>query len=248
MIKDLEYFIKNKIFTEKYLLKKRLDRAVKNDYESELSYIDKFSDTSKFAIDVGVYRGVYSYKLSKLFSHVYSFEPNPLISSYLAKNLPKIINNVTIMNYALSDSNGDVDLKVPKRSKSIFKQNVEEIYRLGLATIHESNKMENFEKFKVKKKKLDDLDINKKKIGFIKIDVEGHEKEVIIGAEKLIAESKPTMLIEIENRHTQKPVIETVNYIRNLGFNCYFLKNNSLIGIEKLSMEDKNNNFIFTPE
>ena len=106
MLKDIEYFIKNKIFTEKYLLKKRLKRSILNNYEVELNLLDQFKDKNKDAIDIGVYRGVYSYKLSKLFNHIYSFEPNPLIYPYLKKNLSKIINNITLFNYALSNEDG----------------------------------------------------------------------------------------------------------------------------------------------
>ncbi len=85
MIKDIEYILKNFFFSEKYLLKKRLIRSIKNNYEKELKIIDRYSDTSKVAIDVGVYRGVYTYKLSSLFQKVICFEPNPLIFEYLKK-------------------------------------------------------------------------------------------------------------------------------------------------------------------
>jgi len=64
MIKDLEFFLKNIFFSEKFLLKRRLIRSIKNNYEKELEIINKFSDKNKSAVDVGVYRGVYSYKLS----------------------------------------------------------------------------------------------------------------------------------------------------------------------------------------
>ena len=64
--KDFEFLIK-KIIPENYLLKKRLKRAIKKNYEKELSIIDRFADKSKDAIDVGVYRGVYSYKLAQNF-------------------------------------------------------------------------------------------------------------------------------------------------------------------------------------
>ena len=64
MIKDIEYIFKKIFLSEKFLLKKRLKRAIQNNYEKELSIVDHFKDKSKEAIDVGVYRGVYSYKLS----------------------------------------------------------------------------------------------------------------------------------------------------------------------------------------
>jgi hypothetical protein len=57
--KDIEFLIK-KIIPEKYLLEKRLKRAIKKKYEKELTLIKKFTDKSKEAIDIGVYRGVYS--------------------------------------------------------------------------------------------------------------------------------------------------------------------------------------------
>ena len=64
MIKDLEFIIKKLFFSESYLLEKRLKRAIKNNYEKELQIIDRFADKTKDALDIGVYRGVYSYKLS----------------------------------------------------------------------------------------------------------------------------------------------------------------------------------------
>ena len=148
MIKDLEFLFKKLFFSENFLLKRRLERAIKNNYEKELSIISNFKNKNKSAVDVGVYRGVYSYKLSKQFKHVYAYEPNPLIFPYLKKNLNKIIKNLTLKNFALSNSSGTVDLKIPYRSKSIFKDNVEELYKLGCATIQENknyfSKLENF--------------------------------------------------------------------------------------------------------
>ena len=61
--KDIEFFIKKLFFKEKYLLKKRLNRAIKNNYEEELNILDKIVKKDLESIDVGVYRGVYSYKL-----------------------------------------------------------------------------------------------------------------------------------------------------------------------------------------
>ena len=77
MIKDIEFILKKYLFGERYLLEKRLKRYIKNNYEKELKILNNFSDLSKDAVDVGVYRGVYSYKLSKHFKRIHSFEPNP---------------------------------------------------------------------------------------------------------------------------------------------------------------------------
>ena len=47
MIKDLEYTLKNIFFSEKFLLKKRLKRALKNNYEKELKLIESFGNKKK---------------------------------------------------------------------------------------------------------------------------------------------------------------------------------------------------------
>ncbi len=247
MLKDIEYFIKNKFFTEKYLLNKRLKRSIKNNYELELNFLDQFKDKNKDAIDIGVYRGVYSYKLSKLFNHIYAFEPNPLIYPYLKKNLTQIIENITLSNFALSNGYGNVSLRIPNRSSSLFKNNIEELFQLGCATIHEDNNFINYKSFKVKKKKLDEIISKNKNIGFIKIDVEGHEEAVIQGAEKLLKNNKPVLLVEIEERHSKKKIFHTIDYICSLGYKCFFIKNNILNNFENITNNDKNNNFFFIP-
>ena len=246
IIKDLEFIIK-KIIPEKYLLKKRLTRSIKKNYEKELEIIERFTDKSKDALDIGVYRGVYSYKLAQHYNLVHSFEPNPMLFSYLDKNLKKIIKNINLYNFALSNKNGETKLKLPLRSKSIFKNNIEELYQLGAASIHPKNLFKNFKEVLVEIKKLDDIKISNK-IGFIKIDVEGHELEVIEGAKKTIINNMPILLIEIEERHTKKSVDESINYIKNIGYECFFVKNKELISINKLNNKQLENNYYFLPK
>tara|TARA_Y100000591_G_C21678322_1_gene616696 strand:- start:118 stop:867 length:750 start_codon:yes stop_codon:yes gene_type:complete len=245
-IKDLEFIIKKIFFSQRYLLKKRLVRAINNNYEKELNIIDRFSDKSKNALDIGVYRGVYSLKLSQNFKQIHAFEPNPLLFPYLNDNLKKIIKNINLYNLALSDKSGETELKLPVRSRSIFKDNIEELYQLGAASIHPENEFENFEKVQVKVEKLDNILIED--IGFIKIDVEGHELEVIEGAKETIIKNKPVLLIEIEKRHSKKPVEETIGKINNLEYDCFFVKDKKLIPIEKLNNKNLENNFFFLPK
>lgn len=248
MIKDIEYFIKRIFFSKKFLLKRKLERQIKNNYEKELSIIKNFENMDKIAIDVGVYRGLYTYKLSKHFKKVISFEPNPLIFDDLNKNLRKLSNNIEIYNCALSNIDGFARLKIPNRRTSFFNKNYEEIYKLGAATIHKSNDLTDYKTFDVKKKKLDSLIDKSLKIGFIKIDVEGHESEVIDGATNIINLNKPVLLVEIEEKHTKKPITETINIIKNFGYTCYQLHQDKIIkfNLEKHNIID--NNFIFIPD
>ena len=68
MIKDLEFIFKKIFFSESYLLKRRIKRAINKNYEKELKIIERYSDKTKDALDIGVYRGVYSYKLAENFN------------------------------------------------------------------------------------------------------------------------------------------------------------------------------------
>ena len=88
--KEIEFFFKKIFFPEKYLLKKRLERAIKNNYEPELGLVKDFILPETDSIDVGVYRGIYSYEMSKYSKNVHAFELNPLIFSSLNRNIPKL--------------------------------------------------------------------------------------------------------------------------------------------------------------
>ena len=244
--KEIEFLFKKIFFSEKYLLKKRLNRAIKKVYEEELLILDKVVDKSLESVDVGVYRGVYTYQLSKISKHVHAFEPNPLLFSYLNKNLKKLAENITLYENALSDVNDTTDLKVPRRFKTLNKKNYEEMYKLGAATIHKENLLNNedFITFKIRTKKLDDV-LSNNNIGFIKIDVEGHEKNVLNGAIEIIKKNKPVLLVEIEEKHSKKKVKESINFINSLGYKSYYLSGSNLEDTNKLNNFNNRNNYFF---
>ena len=245
--KEIEYFFKKFLLSEKYLLKKRLIRAYKKKYEEELLFLDKIVDKVSESVDVGVYRGVYTFQLAKISKHVHSFEPNPLIFPYLNKNLQKLIKNLTLYNVALSDKNGETELRIPIRNKYANKNNYEEMYESGRATIHKNNIINSeYNSFKVRTVKLDDILINNP-IGFVKIDAEGHEKVILVGAKEIIKKRKPNLLVEIEERYTNEKIESTIEFINNLGYKSYFLEKNNLTKTKKLRNFNTKNNYIFLP-
>jgi hypothetical protein len=97
-------------------------------------------------------------------------------------------------------------------------------------------------------------------VGFIKIDVEGHEAAVLRGASRLIEQSAPTLLIEIEQRHIQGPIQDVFNMVAEMGYAGFFLKDWVLRSIATFDLEEDQlkhlhklhsrryiNNFIFMP-
>ena len=244
--KEIEFFLKKNFLPQSYLLKKRLERSIKNNDEEEIRLVKNFIIPNSDSIDVGVYRGVYTYEMSKYSKLVHAFEPNPVLFENIEKNLKKIIKNVSFYNCALSDKDESVRLKVPIRNKNYNKNNYEEYFQMGKATIHQKNIIDEFESFDIQTKKLDDFNFTNK-ISFIKIDVEGHEIEVIKGSEKTIKKNKPTLLVEIEEQYTQKKVSETLKYINSLGYNSFYFKDNKLNNTNDLNDLNTFNNFIFKP-
>lgn len=243
IVKNIEFIIK-KLLPKKYLFKKRILREIKKKKEPEISLIKDLIEPETDSIDIGVYRGVHSYEMSKYSKIIHSFEPNPVIYKDLKKTLPLIIDNLKLYNYALSDKNITKNLRIPIRNLKANKLNYEEFYEMGKATIHEENKFENYENFKVECKILDDFKFNNS-ISFIKIDVEGHEISVLNGAKIIIKKFKPNLLIEIEERHSKRNIKDTINFVCSFGYNSYVFKENKLINTNLVINLNDHNNFIF---
>ena len=87
--KEIEFYLKKIFFSQKYLLKRRLERSIINNEENELKLVKNFITPGTDSIDIGVYRGVYSFQMSKFSKNVHAFEPNPIIYEDLQKKFKK---------------------------------------------------------------------------------------------------------------------------------------------------------------
>lgn len=241
--KRIEYYIK-KLIPKKYQFEKRIKRSIKKLDEPEILIINKLIENGTDSVDVGVYRGVHSYEMAKYSKNVHSFEPNPIIFKELRKYLPSIIKNINLYNYALSDKNEKKKLKIPLRDSNMNKSNYEEYYKMGLATVHEKNIFQNFDEFEINCKRLDEFHFENK-VSFIKIDVEGHELQVINGAKNLIKKFKPNLMIEIEEKHSKNSFKQSISSICSLGYQAFCFKDRKLVLLDNIDNPKQFNNFIF---
>jgi hypothetical protein len=69
-------------------------------------------------------------------------------------------------------------------------------------------------------------------VGFIKIDVEGHEHSVLEGARGTIERCRPRVLVEAEERHAPGSVRDVQAFFRRLGYRGYFVFRRRLAPIE----------------
>ena len=246
ILKDVSFFIKKIFLSEKYQLKKRIIRSINQDLEEEMRIVPALCSADKISLDVGVFRGVYSYLLSKHSLRVVGFEANPIMFKYLDRNLTSIIKNLKLYNLALSNDEGDVELKIPLRKKSFFKVNFEDYYEGGLATIDKENDLDGKEThtFNIQKARLDSFKFNNK-VGFIKIDVEGHEQKVLEGSVKILENNQPNLLVEIEKRHRKLNPDYTISFLREIGYQCFVFDEAKLIEVKTHRGYPLKNNFIF---
>ena len=148
-------------------------------------------------LDIGSNNGSHSLYLSSYCNKIFSFEPDKRIYKLLIKNLQlNRIQNIETFNLAISDSN--------KKNQIFYPAND---FNLGTGSLNKDHNLNNKKEIFVSTVKGDQICKKVSKVDFIKIDVEGHELNVLEGLRKTIEEFSPTIAIEISNK--------SLNLIRN---------------------------------
>ena len=216
-------------------------------FDEEILMLPKLIAKGGMAVDVGANIGLYSYVLSKLCDTVEAFEPVPgnlrVLQAYNAAN-------INTHEVALSSAEGQATLNIPTEN------NVTIYGHASLSTQFAKQKA-----LEVATKKLDDFNFTN--IRFIKIDVEGHELEVIRGAKDTIERWRPVMLIEIDQQQLSFPIKTVFEEILACGYKGFFLYHNRLHSIADFSVDNYQkkefagkcrnkmkyvNNFLFMPD
>ena len=170
--------------------------------------IEKFIRKNNFKlntfIDVGAFRGKYTDLILKMEKNckIIMLEPQSKYFNFL-KNKFANNNRIEVLGMAVSNKKTSLNLKVNKHEiTSTFSKFNETNRYLNLKAILFSSKLENMTKSEEKIETLSLDDIFKKKniqnIDLIKIDTEGHEYEVLIGARDSIKKID-CVLVEFHN-------------------------------------------------
>lgn len=162
---------------------------------------ETYHDQERILLDIGAHIGSYSLELANNFAEVHSFEPNPEVFNHLCANvaLHELSYKVYPHRIALSSKKGTS--KYYFRSTDGGGNGIEEL----------GDNSPNYTTLKTDK--LDNYNFDKK-IGFIKMDVEGHEFDVLKGAFKTLKNSNfPPILfesweIDIHPEYDQKKVAD----------------------------------------
>lgn len=186
----------------------------------EMGLLQFLCSPAKVSIDIGANLGLYTYYIAQYSSKVYAFEPNP----YPYRILQHVIDkNVELEQAAISDTSGKAELVVHRTRKG-WSCN-------GASLAH--RKTGDYQNVEVPCYRLDDLDLGR--IGFIKIDTEGHEMSVLSGALKTIETHRPNLYIEIEYSHLQEENPGIFTLFKDLDYDCFFLLDGVLTNISRFS-------------
>jgi FkbM family methyltransferase len=214
--------------------------------EIELRLLAWLCDRSLVSVDVGAHHGIYTLGTSLYSKRVIAVEPQHDRAEALRRSLPF---SATLVEGALSSRAGTATLKIPLNdwdsiSRLDFENTYDEGWRVEPVSLLRMD------------------DIVQEPVGFVKIDVEGHEREVLDGGSRIIASYKPSFLIEIEERHRTGSIGDVVRFLQDRGYQGYFVQGNNIRSIrefeigahqnpsimgkgDRVNYRDYINNFIF---
>tara|TARA_A100001201_G_scaffold143729_2_gene147005 strand:+ start:2506 stop:3216 length:711 start_codon:yes stop_codon:yes gene_type:complete len=186
-----------------------------------LGQTKKWLSKDKVTLDIGGAAGLYSTYFAERSKHVYAFEAVPPVFKQLNK-LSLQFDNFTCYNVAVNDFDG----------KSTFWVDDKRLSNSGFQNLVDGQPIE------IDVRKIDSYNIED--VGFIKVDVEGNEYDVLNGAIKTIDKYNPTCMIECYPKFSKHPCEMIYNFFADRGYNCAYNKKG--IGLEEVkSVEEFNN-------
>ncbi len=185
------------------------------DLDPKISWcIKKILRKGDLFIDVGANCGIETIPASKIVEEdgvVHTFEPNYNCLNMLKKSLhDNHLENVHLHNCAVTDFVGSINLRVPNNNSGSGKVFIDSALSSQV----------------VEAVTLDSVDeLRGKNIKLLKIDVEGHEYQVLKGAQRIFKENKPeNILIEIWfNPDIPFNELPTTKFLLKHGYKAYQL-------------------------
>lgn len=197
------------------------DRLAPYYAEPELRLLPALCAPGEAAYDVGANSGIYTFWMCREAARVIAFEPNPTLAALLAAKFgPSIAaGRLRIEGCALSDGEGSIQLHIPQATALASVE-------AGAVDAHGQE----VTAVTVPRLTLDRFDDGP--VGFVKIDVEGHEAAVVAGGLRLIGRHRPTLLVEAEERHSPGSLAKLRDLLAPLGYRGYFVLSGRLCDLE----------------
>lgn len=164
------------------------------------------------ALDIGANIGVHTVFYSEMFANVIALEPNPKTYSLLKINTAHLSNVKCIMMGA-SSKNESCPLIIDNTNLGDARIKLSPI--AALANTHSA--------CKISVMPIDDInEIRNSSIGFVKIDVQGHELKVLSGMVNTLRQNTPIILFEQEASEFVGRSTPTVDLLKTLGYKYFY--------------------------
>lgn len=203
---------------KKRALRATLETPVDPDYKRDLEarLLHSWLTPDGVVVDVGANAGSYAAVVEQVVGSrsVVLVEPLPQLASVLRERFPAS----RVVNAALSDHRGRATIRVPS---------IDGRQHDTRATLndHDEPGQSGVDEIDVELRTLDDLvdELGLRRLDLLKVDVEGHEPELLAGAQETLRRLRPTVLIEIEARHHTFPLTDVFAQLEAQGMSGWLL-------------------------
>lgn len=170
---------------------------------------------------------------------IFAFEPHKINYKHLKYNIKinKLTKYIYPFNFGLSDKKKVLNL--------VLREDFVNNSITGNCSIESSVKMDkSFSKIKCRVEKIDNnRKINLSNVGFIKVDIEGHEDSFFKGSIQTIKKFKPLIMFELNKKfYFEKYQKHNLNFntlflnLKKIKYKFYDIKNKQITNFNKLAM------------
>lgn len=156
-------------------------------------------ENKRVCLDIGANVGLWSCDLVNSFEKVIAFEPVQEFIHCYRKNVKK--SNYSMYECALGSKESFIDMNIVEGN-----------------TGHSHVNKESVGKGKIPLKTLDSFNFSD--VDLIKIDVEGYEQDILLGALETIEKNRPVLVIEQQKHEYQNDMasLPSIRFLENLGY------------------------------
>jgi FkbM family methyltransferase len=193
------------------------DWEIKDVFTKEiLNNYSKIIKPNSTVIDIGAHTGNMSIAYSLFANRVLSFEPNPAVYEILEKN-SQLNPNIYPFNYAISDEEGPLTFHYSDNGFCNGGFATRTQFGVGVTghVVPIDVWAVNLEKF------IKENNIELNNISLIKIDAEGHDKDILKTLTNIITTHKPVLITEIYNGLNYIEMQDLLDTIHSLGYKAY---------------------------
>ena len=191
------------------------------DAATELNVIRAHVTPTDIVCDIGANKGSFTFWLARWcrLGRVVAFEPQAEIARRLARDCRMLnLSNVAVEPLGVYSASGWQGLTIPRGHSPGATLNSAAVTADGDIS------------YTVPVVSLDDYFTAGERISLLKIDVEGAELHVLRGAERILKDSRPLLVVECEARHHREGrVADVFHYLTSLGYRGEFVSRGRLL-------------------